>query len=365
MARDSSDEGSPLPPPPGALPPPPPGLPTPSGLPPQSAPAVKAEGDNTEVEQKEQQELLVPPAAEPTPAAPSGSESDTIDLNALSGGAERHGGVNRDQMYGHIDRIASGEVGTLLDRFANRFGSELDREIIVLRRKEQQAARAAQPIVQLISLPDEPDAEEPEEEQFETEEIEEEWEEEEDSDDIPELPPEMVKRLQGEMAKVTKQIKPLQQKYKLAKQRRQSSKVAKMAPKLRLLIDRRNLLLEVIEGRRYPSALVEKKKEKGRPSRSTKPSPIVEEDAFPDFVDVVNDLLGDMPDEFVQAFIQTDGFKLLQAVAENPGAVDDGTRNEFFQMANKELGELPEEKLDEFVKSADFEIFQLMGELYG
>ena len=43
----------------------------------------------------------------------------------------------RDQMYGHIDGIATGEVGTLLDRFSDRFGSELDREIIVLRKKQQ------------------------------------------------------------------------------------------------------------------------------------------------------------------------------------------------------------------------------------
>ena len=43
---------------------------------------------------------------------------------------------SKDSMYGHIDRIATGEVGTLLDRFSDRFGSELDREIIVLRKKQ-------------------------------------------------------------------------------------------------------------------------------------------------------------------------------------------------------------------------------------
>ena len=41
---------------------------------------------------------------------------------------------NRQSMYGHIDRLAKGEVGTLLDRFQDRFGSELDKEIIVLRK---------------------------------------------------------------------------------------------------------------------------------------------------------------------------------------------------------------------------------------
>ncbi len=53
----------------------------------------------------------------------------------------------RDQMYGHIDRIATGEVGTLLDRFSDRFGSELDREIIVLRKKQQAEMRNIKPTV--------------------------------------------------------------------------------------------------------------------------------------------------------------------------------------------------------------------------
>jgi len=60
---------------------------------------------------------------------------------------------NRESMYGHIDRIATGEVGTLLDRFSNRFGSELDREIIVLRKKQQQDMREIKPTVELIQAP--------------------------------------------------------------------------------------------------------------------------------------------------------------------------------------------------------------------
>jgi hypothetical protein len=62
---------------------------------------------------------------------------------------------NRESMYGHIDRIATGEVGTLLDRFSNRFGSELDREIIVLRKKQQQEMREIKPTVELIQPPSE------------------------------------------------------------------------------------------------------------------------------------------------------------------------------------------------------------------
>jgi len=71
---------------------------------------------------------------------------------------------NRESMYGHIDRIATGEVGTLLDRFSNRFGSELDIEIIVLRKKQQQEMREIKPTVELIQAPNEEYEEELEEE---------------------------------------------------------------------------------------------------------------------------------------------------------------------------------------------------------
>ena len=40
------------------------------------------------------------------------------------------------QIYGHIDRISSGEAGSLLDRYADRFGHSLDRDIIVLRKQQ-------------------------------------------------------------------------------------------------------------------------------------------------------------------------------------------------------------------------------------
>ena len=81
------------------------------------------------------------------PAEPQ-SVSDRIDLSSFR--SSQSSSQNTDQMYGHIDRIATGNVGTLLDRFSNRFGSDLDREIIVLRKKEQQAMREVKPTIELI-----------------------------------------------------------------------------------------------------------------------------------------------------------------------------------------------------------------------
>ena len=173
----------------------------------------------------------------------------------------------RDQMYGHIDRIATGEVGTLMDRFSDRFGSELDREIIVLRKKQQAEMRNIKPTVELISAP---------ETEFEEE-------EEEGSSE--------------ESESATEEIEAT--------------------------------------------------------------------DQFNEFFTVVNDLLGSMPDEFVNNFIESDDFALFQSVGNDPTESDEEVRKEFFLMINRVLGDLPDDKINEFVESPGFTIFQSMGAIYG
>ena len=170
----------------------------------------------------------------------------------------------RDQMYGHIDRIATGEVGTLMDRFSDRFGSELDREIIVLRKKQQAEMRNIKPTVELISAP---------ETEFEEEETEEESEP----------------------------------------------------------------VTEEIEG----------------------------SDQFNEFFSVVNDLLGSMPDDFVNDFIESDDFTLFQSVGNDPTQADEETRKEFFMMIIRVLGDLPDDKINDFVLSPGFKFFLTIGEIYG
>ena len=248
------------------LPPLPPGLAIPPPLP--------AESDINTPE--------IPPL--PTPPPPQGidlgestiqeikSESEDFDDDFKTAWEQRKqenpalSTDKRDQMYGHIDRIATGEVGTLLDRFSGRFGSELDREIIVLRKKQQQEMRDVKPTVELISTPDA--------------EFEEEFDDSED-----------------ELA----------------------------------------------------------------------PSPEMNElsDQFSDFFSVVNDLLGGMPDEFVNSFIESDDFVLFQSVGNDPTQVNEEQRKEFFTMINRVLGELPDDMVKEFVQSPGFGVFQEMGTIYG
>jgi|TARA_B100001750_G_C15478408_1_gene583962 hypothetical protein len=224
--------------------------------------------------------ISMPPPPPPPPLAESSSEddevhddidenADTID-DALSSDFKSQWesrkandptlSDSKDSMYGHIDRIATGEVGTLLDRFSDRFGSELDREIIVLRKKQQQEIRAVKPTVELISAPESDN-------------------EYEDDEEIPD--------------------------------------------------------------------------------------DVDSSDDFSQFFDVVNNLLGDMPEDFIQRFLASDSFKLFESVGANPHAADEDTRAEFFSMINAELGELPEDKINKFVESPGFELFTKMGELYG
>ena len=247
MSRDL-----PLPPPPHGLkfppPPPPPAMGNDDSNPPPLPPP------ENEVEHTDE-----------PPFSSFNDDDDSKDFNSMWEKKKQSDPIfsddNRDRMYGHIDRITTGEVGTLLDRFSDRFGSELDREIIVLRKKQQQAIRDIKPTVELITPP--------------TVEFEEEIEDnytEESSDSS---------------------------------------------------------------------------------------------DSFVEFFDVVNTLLGNMPDEFVNAFVASDDFQLFQSIGESPGSASDEDRTTFFTMINRVLGDLPDDKINEFVESPGFAIFQAMGEIYG
>ena len=88
-------------------------------------------------------------------------------------------------------------------------------------------------------------------------------------------------------------------------------------------------------------------------------------DEFPEFFSIVNELLGNMPEDFVQSFIESDAFELFQTVGEDPASCDSEVRGEFFVMINSVLGDLPEEEINDFVESSGFQVFQRMSELYG
>ena len=228
------------------LPPLPPGISLPPPPPPPSLVEAPDLDDIGNVSEESELDEYEDDNSESTDFQSQWEKRKTSDPNIASD--------SKDSMYGHIDRIATGEVGTLLDRFSDRFGSELDREIIVLRKQQQQDIRSVKPTVELIVGPT--------------------IENVEDMDET-------------------------------------------------------------------------------------------ESDEFIEFFDVVNNLLGDMPEDFINRFVKSDSFVLFESVGADPGVTDEDTRRAFFVMINAELGELPEDKINEFVESPGFEMFTHMGEKYG
>jgi hypothetical protein len=274
--QNSSPNLPPPPPPPGISFPPMPPPPSPDMPLPPPPPGLIIEESELSDDIFEEVASEIPPLNAPEVAESPSSDFNTHWQNRKAADPSLTVG-NRGSMYGHIDRIASGNVGTLLDRFSDRFGSELDREIIVLRKKQQQEMREIKPTVELIQAPSEdgqwftPD---------------------EDEDD------ETPGGLGGKQTAG-----------------------------------------ENIEGD--------------------------SEDEFGDFFNIVNTLLGNMPDDFVQEFIESESFNLFQIIGADPVNTDDETRSEFFKMINSELGNLPEDKINDFVTSPDFEVYTRIGAIYG
>ena len=289
--------------------------PTPVELPPLPAPSVESEA-------------LTLSSSDNTPEESGESNVDTDDYRELW---KRRSDKSLPQMYGAIDRIGSGEIGSLLDRYSDRFGHELDREIIVMRRAEQDARREAVPVVEVISEPDEDDEDE----------------------------------LQSQLTEVEDILRPLQKEYKAAES---NADKKRLAPTLKALIAERKILLAVISGEMDESALEdipERPEIDGYDDEEYDDDDVEEVDQFVEFFGVINNLLGDMPEDWVSNFLESKGFALFQKVGEDPGASNTKIRKKFFVMINNELGSMPEDMLDKFVSSPDFELYKLMGEMYG
>ncbi|HJL59935.1 MAG TPA: hypothetical protein QF621_06260, partial [Candidatus Thalassarchaeaceae archaeon] len=71
------------------------------------------------------------------------------------------------------------------------------------------------------------------------------------------------------------------------------------------------------------------------------------------------------PEEWVNNFLESKGFALFQKVGSDPSGANANTRKKFFNMINNELGSMPEDMLDAFVASPEFELYKSIGERYG
>jgi hypothetical protein len=340
----------PLPPPPGgiALPPPPPlgGVPPPPSLPPLA----------TESEEKPERGALDAAKAPTISSLAPPDMSSKKDDRGYDSLWERGSSKPLQQVYGHIDRLGEGEVGSLLERYADRFGHQLDREIIVKRKAEHDSRVAEVRDAPTITMLDE-DEEEYEDEELEEiyvpdEEVEEEADDEED--DVEEialdLDESVIADLEKQKSNLVSSINKLKPKYKLAKQRNQKSKLNKLKPQLEALISEHKAIKAVLSGEADISTLIEEEIED-------------EEDIFLDFTGVVDNLLLKLPD--VDAFIASDSFQLYSDVAGDPAAADVEARSAFFNLVDSMLMDIPDDEILAFTKSEDFAIYSEVGAIYG
>jgi hypothetical protein len=219
------------------------------------------------------------------------------------------------QIYGHIDRISNKEAGSLLDRYADRFGHSLDREIIVMRKaamEEKVAEIRDAPTVELI-------------------------------DDEPAEPVSELQQVEDEL----RALKPL---YQEAKALGDKETLAELTPTLQALMARRKAL-----------------KGGSAPAASTQVAETAEDDdgLFAQFVTIVDALLGDhLPESIVNDFIASADFAIYQEVAQSPNTADEDTRAAYYRMVDDQLGNMSPESISAFVESDDFAIYQTIGERY-
>jgi len=376
----------PMPPPPGEMPPPPapaapmppppappaPMPPAPAEMPPPPAPAAPMPPPPVEMPPPPAPAAPMPsppaptasipasPAEMPTPvpAAPLPTEvtipdepqsiSGRIDLSTFR--SSESSPQNTDQMYGHIDRIASGNVGTLLDRFSNRFGSDLDREIIVLRKKEQQAMREVKPTIELISAPDEEEEDAPEEE------------------DNAEFSKSELNELK---TRIENRIRPLKKRFDDAKSKRKTAEVRKLQPELKQMVEDRKIVIAALDGdfdseeidellEEYPD---EEDIEVQVETESHEDLSDEDNEDFVEFVELANELLGMMPSSFQKSFLAGNSFDFYKQVYSKPADTNEEERSKFVDLINNELSSAPDEVLVRLKQ--DIDLARRVKERYG
>lgn len=308
--------GLPLPPLPGMPPlPAPPGAPSPEApLPLPPAPAPDAPVAPTEPTSQ---------SGEPTPWSTPAQEQPPAEKQD-----DRYGDLwakrsekPLPQIYGHIDRISSADAGSLLDRYADRFGHSLDRDIIVLRKKEHDdkvsEVRDA-PIVELI---------------------------EDDEDD-----------LATQLSAIENELRSLRPEYQDAKASGDAQLLSELRPVLENLMNERKNLQALMAGEEdeTPTTAQEVTEEEQD-----------DDDLFVSFVAIVDDLLGsNLPADVVNAFLASEEFAIYQEVGSDPSNADDDLRAAFFGIVDGQLGNMAEEDIDAFVNSSEFSTYSAVGAQY-
>lgn len=347
--------GLPLPPVPGApLPPAPSPATLPTPAPPVSpAPPTPQAPTATPVPAQAQPLASPAPAIEALPPSPAPEIPEVVEeSDSYSGLYAKKSGKPLKQVYGHIDRISQGEIGSLLDRYSDRFGHELDRDIIVMR-KEERDDKITQirdsPTVQLLNQ---------------------EGEIEEDSH----LDGDTLVELNTQLKTVEDELRRLKPEYQAAKAEGDRELLRELRPSLESLMSERKLIKAVIAGEADIDELIsddeEEYDDEDEEYDEDEESHVAEvaeddDDVFLEFVSIVDTLLGsNLPEDKISEFTQSDGFNTYREVGSDPSNADEELRAEFFKVVDALLGGMPDEAVSEFVESEDFDTYRTIGAMY-
>ena len=370
-ALNTNPPPNPMPPPAppaAAMPPPPAPMPPPAPLPaltPPPAPAPVAEakpivesdsalaaptGLTLNISQDKPD--LAPPVEALPPAAiksqPVIEEEKTEEYSSLYA---KKSGKPLQQVYGHIERIGSGEIGSLLERYSDRFGHELDRDIIVMRKGERDERLSEirdSPTVELLN------AEEEEEGVL-------------DKDTLVEL--------NSQLTNVENELRRLKPEYQSAKEVGDRELLRELRPSLESLMAERKMIKAVISGDAELDDLLsmgeddeeelEAEIDDSEEYEAEYDEEDESEDIFLDFVAIVDSLLGsNLPEDKIEEFTESDGFDVYRSVGSSPEDADDDLRKEFFLVVDALLGGMPDEAVSSFVESEDFETYRAIGAMY-
>lgn len=311
--------------------PPPGGLPAPLPLPPGGQPLPPLPGLPVPVDTSTAIPAPAPvpiPIPAPLPVAASTPLPTPVNdpATTLSGITEEKGYNDLwakrsekplQQIYGHIDRISNKEAGSLLDRYADRFGHHLDREIIVMRKaavEEKVAEIRDAPTVELLN-------------------------------EEPSVPVSELQQVEDEL----RALKPL---YQEAKSLGDKETLAELTPTLQALMSRRKTLKQGAQSATQEPSIAETSDES-------------EDSLFAQFVSIVDNLLGDhLPENIVNDFVASPDFDTYRSVIGSPETTDEETRAVFYNMVDDQLGNMSSESISAFVESDDFNVYRAIGNQY-
>jgi len=242
------------------------------------------------------------------------AQPDEKDLESLWSARKeaKIGGEGIDGMYGHIDRIAKGDRGSLLNRFSDRFGSELDREIIVMRKEQQQVVRDIAPKVELIQKPKDTD-------HLTLQEF------------IDSMDEDAFINKISEATGISNDMLSSFEEWELIEFFETAD------------VDDSGTM----EFSEFAEAITMLKKAN---------------DDFAQFFTIVDNLLGNQSKEFIDSFTESPAYELYKKVGTDPHHSPESDRKEFFGLINEVLGDLPPSEIEAFTQSDDFEHYKIMGE---